>query len=333
MKVSVLIASYNHERYIEDAIESVLGQTLQDFEIVLIDDCSQDRTFEFASRIADPRIVCARAVHNRGTSATYNDCIARARGEYVAVLNSDDFYHPDKLRQQAALLDAKREVAAVFSHAELVDEAGATRPRDRYPNTFYQPNCSRHAWLRKFFFEGNSLCHPSAMVRKEVHREVGVYDPRYGQIHDLDLWIRICLKHPIHVIQAPLTYFRLRDNSANANNASPDTLARIAWEYDHVIRRYLELSSWDDFMAVFPESTADPRSWDAAAQRNELAKMALGVPNLAHRRLALESMHDLFGELGADTVERRFGLSLGRFLRMTGELGLVKAQVVAARAH
>lgn len=333
MKVSVLIASYNHERYVEDAIESVLAQTLQDFEIVLVDDCSSDRTFDIASSIKDPRLTCVRAAHNRGTSTTYNECVARARGEYVAVLNSDDFFHPDKLRRQVALLDARPELAAVFTHADLVDEAGATRPTGPQPNIFRQSNRARHAWLRRFFFEGNCLCHPSVMIRRGIHDQIGGYDPRFGQVHDLELWIRICLQHEIHVIEEPLTYFRLRDNDANSNNSNAKTLNRIAWEYDHVIRRYLELSSWQEFKAVFPEAVTELQDWDEAALHNELAKIALGVANLAHHRLALELLHALFGRLGAVEVERRFGLSIGRFIGLTGELDLVNAQVVVPQAH
>ena len=330
MKVSVVIAAYNHEKYVEQAIESVLGQTFGDFEIILIDDASQDRTFERAQQIRDPRLQCARARQNRGVSATYNACIERASGEYIAVLNSDDFFALDKLARQVEVLEARPDVAAVFTHADLADEAGLPQ-RDLPPdwNVFTGPNLTRHAWLRRFFLEGNSLCHPSAMIRKSVHDEVGLYDIRYAQIHDLDLWIRICMKYAIHVIERPLTHFRLRDDQANANNTRPETLTRIDWEYEHVVRRYLDLHRHDDFTRVFPETSLRADEWDQSAQRYALAKAAITGPRPAHQRLALELIHQLFGELGDAEMERRFGLPLNWFLQTTGALRLNGAVSVA----
>ena len=329
MKVSVLIASYNHENYVEDAIESVLGQTCTDFEIVLTDDASTDRTFELAQRAGGARINGVRAAANRGGSVTLNDCIARASGSYLAVLNSDDFFAPDKLRRQVEILDARPEVAAVFTHAGLVDEQGLAHPAGS-ANVFRQANRSRHAWLRRFFFEGNCLCHPSLMIRREVYSALGTYDPRYAQLPDFDMWIRICMQHEIHVIEEPLTHFRLRACGANANNSKPETLARIAWEYDQVIQHFKTPLPYEEFAATFPDLSLRKDEWNFAAPRSALAKLAIDVPNLAHRRLALELLHQLFGELGADEMERRFGLPLNWFLQLTGTLNISEGAPVAA---
>ena len=323
MKVSVVIAAYNHEKYVVQAIHSVLDQTFQDFEIILIDDASTDRTFDLAQGIRDPRLVCLRAPQNRGVSATYNACIERARGDYIAVLNSDDMFHPEKLARQVALLDGDAATGAVFSHAGLIGEDGRARADERPGwNVFNQPNRSRHAWLRHFFFAGNCLCHPSVMIRKAVHDQIGVYDIRYAQIHDLDLWIRLCLHTGIQVIEEPLTLFRVRDNQANANNHRPETVRRIDWEYDQVVQRYLQLIDFSSFNAVFPENTLREDEWDEEAQRYALAKLAIGGPRPAHQRLALQLLHDLFGRLGMEEMERRFGLPLNWFLQTTGAVSL-----------
>ena len=322
-KISVVIAAYNHERYVANAIESVLAQDFGDFEIILIDDGSTDRTFEIARDFRDPRIICSAAARNSGVSATYNACIERARGHYIAVLNSDDFFLPEKLKRQVTLLDARPEVGAVFTHARMVGEHGQTLSPTG--ELFARTNQSRFAWLRRFFFEGNCLCHPSVMVRRQVHDEVGLYDPRFAQIHDLDLWIRICERHEIHIIEEPLTCFRLRDGENNANNGRPETLNRIMWEYTHVIRRYAGIDSAAEFLAIFPEADVDSSRWDPSSRANALAKLAINVPNLAHAGLALSLLHELFGNLGAPAMERRFGLPLSRYLKLTGEIDLFRA--------
>jgi glycosyltransferase involved in cell wall biosynthesis len=263
MKVSVIIAAYNHEKYVERAIESVLEQTFADLEIIFTDDASSDRTFELAQRAGGARIDCVRALQNSGGSANLNQCIARASGSYLAVLNSDDFFAVDKLRRQVEILDARPQVAAVFTHATMVDENGQPDV-NAVGNVFRQPNRSRHAWLRRFFFNGNCLCHPSLMIRREIYDALGTYDPRYAQLPDFDMWIRICLQHEIHVIEEPLIFFRLRASGANTNNNRPETMARIAWEFEHVIRRFLTPLSFDDFAAIFPELSLRRDEWDFA---------------------------------------------------------------------
>lgn len=325
--ISVLIAAYNHERYVASAIESVLAQDFSDFEIILVDDGSSDRTLEIARGFRDPRIMCSAAARNSGVSTTYNACIARARGRYIAVLNSDDYFLPEKLKRQVMLLDSRPEVGAVFTRARMVGEQGQTLAASG--ELFARTNRSRCAWLRRFFFKGNCLCHPSVMIRRQVHDEVGLYDPRLAQIHDLDLWIRVCGRHEIHIIEEPLTCFRLRDGDANANNGRPETINRIMWEYTHVIRRYAGIDAAAEFLAIFPEADVDPSRWDPSSRANALAKLAINVPNLAHAGLALSLLHELFGNLGAPEMERRFGLPLSRYLKLTGEIDFFRAHEFA----
>lgn len=324
MKVSVVIASYNHEQYVARALESVLGQSFQDFEIVLTDDASTDRTFEIAQGFDDARIHCVKSPRNRGTSATYNACIARARGDYIAVLNSDDLFVPEKLARQVQILDQMPSVGAVFTEALLIDES--ERPHHGLPGGaagFKAPNRTRQAWLRNFFENGNSLCHPSVMIRRAVHAQVGVYDPRLIQVHDFDMWIRLCMRHEIHVIAEPLTFFRVRDNEANANNTRPGTVARIDWEYEHVMQRFLDIQNFADFVSVFPEAAGSAADWGSETQRYYLAKLAMGGARPAQRRFAMELLHDLYGELGAEEMERRFGLPPDWYWRMTGDPELI----------
>src|SRR3989344_656448 len=123
-KVSVIIPSYNHVRYIKAAIESVLEQTLHDFEIVICDDGSTDNTVNEIKKISDKRIKLFTFVKNRGTSATINECLQHTSGEYIAHLNSDDRLLPNKLKKQVTYLDTHSKIGGVFSYADLIDENG-----------------------------------------------------------------------------------------------------------------------------------------------------------------------------------------------------------------
>ena len=104
--VSVVIPAYNRERYLADAVDSVLAQTFTDFELLIVDDGSRDRTVEIAKSYRDPRIRLVRHERNRGVAAARNTGVAEARGAYVAFLDSDDVAYPDRLARQVAFLDA-----------------------------------------------------------------------------------------------------------------------------------------------------------------------------------------------------------------------------------
>ena len=180
-KVSVLIASYNHEKYIGYAIQSVLGQTYQDFEIVIVDDGSKDNSVEVIRSFTDPRIRLICFEQNQGACTAAKRLLQEAKGEYIAILNSDDAFLPEKLAKQVDFLDKNDKYGAVFSYAQIIDEAGEifTDENHFYSKIFVQENKSRHEWLRYFFYNGNCLCHPSIMIRSECYESVGFYDERY----------------------------------------------------------------------------------------------------------------------------------------------------------
>src|SRR6267142_4516637 len=119
-KISVVIASYNHEKYVRAAIESVLSQSFQDFEILVTDDGSVDRTVAEVRAITDPRLSLVALPHNGGACAAINASILRAAGEYVAILNSDDVFLPGKLERQVRYLDGNSGVAAVFTRPMFI---------------------------------------------------------------------------------------------------------------------------------------------------------------------------------------------------------------------
>ncbi len=113
----------------------------------------------------------------------------------------------------------------------MIDERDQPLPADHpRQQTFSQPNRDRTAWLRQLLLKGNCLCHPSAMVRAGAYDEVGLYDECMAQLPDLDMWIRICLRYDIWVIQERLTLFRLLDHERNASGNRPEVRVRCAVE-------------------------------------------------------------------------------------------------------
>jgi glycosyltransferase involved in cell wall biosynthesis len=293
-RISVVIAAYNHAPYVRACIESVLTQSFQDFEIIVVDDGSRDGTPDAVRAIADPRVELTVFERNRGACVALNTAIERSRGDYIAVLNSDDLFLPGKLAKQLAFLEANPQIAAVFGHPVLVNEQGQpfTDGTHKDAEVFFVENRGRHDWLRQFFYNLNCLCHPTVLIRRQIYKTVGLYDPAMAQLPDLDMWVRIAMRFDIHVMAEPLIQFRIRDNLSNASAARPEVLIRHAWEQGLILRHYRKLAG-NDFAAVFQEpAPVDPL--------RRLAQLACGVERPAYRSFGLALWHQTLDPHGAD---------------------------------
>lgn len=286
--VSVLVKSFQHARYVRQSIESILAQSFQDFEIVVTDDGSTDGTADILRSFTDPRIRLECWPENRGISTAMNATIARARGRYLAILNSDDWALPGRLRRQVAFLDAHPDIALVFGLPRPVDEEGL--PTSAF-NDFAYPlrfeTFSRRAWLRHFFFHGNILNAPTAMIRREAYAAAGPYDPRLTNLQDYDMWIRMLMGgHQIHLLPEPLTAFRIRANHANTSAPSPEVRLRSPFEHAKVLQRFAE---FDEalFREVF-DAEADIEPGEEVALR--VAALARGIATIEHQNFALETL-------------------------------------------
>jgi glycosyltransferase involved in cell wall biosynthesis len=316
-RVSVVIASYNHERYIAETIRSVLNQTYQDFEIVITDDGSQDGTVEEIRKIADPRITVTAFGRNEGACIAFNISIAKSRGEYIAVLNSDDAFMSEKLEKQVQFLDEHPEIGAVFSRAIIIDEDGndIDDRENQYSYISTHTNKTRHEWLRHYFYLGSSPCHPSILIRKECYETVGTYNPRLAQIPDVDFWVRLCMKYDIHIIPEKLVKFRFRDLAANQSGDKPEKGIRMHYERRHVVENYLRLTTKEEFVKVFPEAEQLFSPLSDELIPFYLAKFALGVDSPAYRLFALDTMYNLLEEEDTRSeLKQRYGFSYRDFI-------------------
>lgn len=161
MKISIVMPAYNCSKYIEAAVRSALRQTWTDFELIVIDDCSEDATPEIAARLAaeDDRILLLRNERNSGVSASRNTGTARARGEWIAFLDSDDLWREDKLEKQAALIQKHPDAVLCYTASAFMDECGhkSTYILEAEDRTTYQ------GLLRR-----NLLSCSSVMVRRDM---------------------------------------------------------------------------------------------------------------------------------------------------------------------
>lgn len=292
--VSIVVASYNHAPFVQDCLRSVLEQGVDSLEIVVTDDGSTDGTAAQVAQVRDPRVRLHVFPENRGACHALNNAIHRSRGRYIAVLNSDDLFLPGKLRCQIDYLEGHPGVGAVFGWPSFINEQGQpfSDPAHKDHAVFNVENRNRHQWLRYFFDHGNALCHPTAMLRREVYQCAGLYDPRLAQVPDLDQWIRVCMRYDIHVMPLAMTAFRIRERQQNASAARPEVIIRDAWERAVILRHYLRLPN-AELHQVFPEFRGLP-----GTSAEQLAGHALGRPYPFHHRFALDAWHDALPDGG-----------------------------------
>ena len=253
-KVSVILTSYNHEKFLRESIESVLNQTFKDYELIICDDASTDHSWNIICSYDDSRIISYRNNINIVRGNLNKMIVQVAHGEYIAIHHSDDVWEPTKLETQVHFLEMHPNIGAVFTNAHVIGENGESFEDSShfYYKIFDQPNRDRFEWLNYFFYKGNALCHPSVLIRKICYDDCGLYRNGFIQLDDLDQWVRLCLKYEIHVIPEKLVRFRVLSNEMNVSGNRPETRIRSHYEYFQLLDNFLRIPTYQELVKIFP---------------------------------------------------------------------------------
>ncbi len=210
----MIVPAFNTGRYIRGAIDSALRQTCSDLEVIVVDDGSEDDTADIVSDLAraDNRVTLVRQAH-AGTSAARNRALQAARGTYVAILDSDDYWAPQKLEHQVAVLDrAERSVAMVYSWIVLIDESDRIL---RFFRPFEDTSPEARGWVLPLLLYRHFIAFP--MMRRDCLDAVGGYDASLHGLEDWDLYLRIAERYEIELVPEYLVAYRQRANSMSSN--------------------------------------------------------------------------------------------------------------------
>lgn len=204
--VSVIIPTYQRANLVVEAIASVLAQTYQDYEIIVVNDGSTDNTQAVLAQFND-RII---AIHqsNQGLSAARNTGIKASSGKYIAFLDDDDRWLPEKLAKQVPILEMKPKVGLVCSNIFRCDTQG--RVVDEMPPA---PKL-RVSWV---LFQKNFIFVLTVLLRRACLDEVGLFDETLTSCEDYDLWLRIIEKWAVYCLDEPLAYYRQGEHSMQTN--------------------------------------------------------------------------------------------------------------------
>jgi glycosyltransferase involved in cell wall biosynthesis len=288
--VSVLLPVYNCERYIGDSIASILSQTFVDYEIIIIDDGSTDRSSEIVQAFQDPRLNFIRQ-DNRGLAATLNRGISLARGRYIARQDQDDLSHPDRLALQVAYMESHPRCGLLGTWAQIMEGDTLTERFHRHPVVPSE--------LRYHLLFNNPFVHSSVLLRRSVLEAIGGYsaDPARQPPEDYELWSRISRQHDIANLPQVLLNYREIPGSMSRVGPSP-------------FREKLIMISSENIAAASNLTVADPDIRAIAAITHGAADTLLSRPdfrrmqNILFSAISKVACPDTAKPLRRDAIDR-----------------------------
>ena len=316
--ISVLMCTYNRAHLLSHAIESVLNQTYKDLELIIIDDGSTDGTENLIRANNDCRIVYKKLEKNSFYCYAANYGLTFCRGEYLAFMNSDDIWLPDKLEKQIHFLEVHKEYKICFTAAYLIDAEGndVTDQCPEMRDSFGKQYASQKECIQFLFKYRNTLCHPSALVRKEMMTQVGGFNLMFCQLADYDLWLRMITEGPIYVLPERLIQFRWDMKKKDQISIATKENSIRAFNEQVLIKKHLmERLSDENLIEFFGEQFRNKNSRSHLELEFERAFLlmdclnearglkVLGMEKLEHIMQDPKAMHVLREHFGLDIFE------------------------------
>lgn len=324
--VSVIMSSYNHERYVSEAIESVLAQSYTEFEFLIADDGSSDGTQEKIKSFSDERI-CYFEYDVNTSFKTLDMLRERARGKYIAQIGSDDVWRKDKLEKQVVFLEQNPQYAVCFSWIETIDENSHVVKGEGSKNSdFNLQNKKATQWFAQLFWGKESLPTPSFMMRTELFQKYGGFHFKYRQIHDYELWLRILLNHEIYIMPEQLLFYRWHVSDEHHNISAPSTRGEICTynEMHHMFGMMIETIPDDYFIMTFGDKLFFPDCHTHEQIMCERMILLLNHPNRAAQQVGIDFYLTYIDDMEfCRCLEEEYGITRKIFHELEASRGLM----------
>ena len=261
--VSVLIASYNHAQYIEASINSVLRQTYNNIELIVIDDGSSDDSNRLLSILSAESGFSYSRQKNMGLAATLNKAFSMAKGKYIAPFSSDDIMMLDRIEKQVEFMEKREDVGATGGNILKINgEGGLYMEQDK------MAPYREFGFKELFVYSRNAPAAPTVLIRRDVLEEVGGWNPNI-QLEDLYMLLKIThLGKKIVVLNDVMAFYRLHDANTTKNTR---------YMYEHILKTYDCFSAEDNYLDV----------------RNRFLSSMFLKASKKDKRLAIEILHEI----------------------------------------
>lgn len=313
-KVSIILPNYNGGKYLKETIQSVLNQTFENFEFIIVDDASTDNSRQVIEEFQDNRIITYYSDVNRHVAYATNIGFEMAKGEYIARIDSDDQWEKEKLEKQLSFLESNLEYAVCFTRVNIIDEYSQFA-NDKYKDIEQLfnsvDNKSQKDWIRYFFYEGNCLCNPSALMRKTALDTIGrKYNIAYVPAQDFEMWTRMIQKYPIYVMDEKLVRYRWTDEESKISGTKSGK--EYAFRNVHMLvrKKMVERMSDDVWNKFFGEESNDRRNIEF-----EKAQLLLHGVGKDTNFLGLDKFEDILNDSKQLQYLEKKGFSLKEYYK------------------
>lgn len=209
--ITVLMSVYNGEKYLKEAIDSILAQTFKDFEFLIINDGSTDNSVNIIESYDDPRIKLINNEKNLKLIASLNKGISLARGKYIARMDSDDISMPERFEKEIKFLESNPDYGLVATYYTVIDGMGSEKYKMSYP--------SSNDLIKLFLSVNCPIVHGSVMGRTELFKENPYGSKEFSAVEDYELWVRMSKRTKIHNIPEYLFKYRIYGESFSDTKA------------------------------------------------------------------------------------------------------------------
>jgi glycosyltransferase involved in cell wall biosynthesis len=244
--VSVVMSVYNGERFLSEAVQSILGQSFSDFEFVIVDDGSTDKSSEILAQYMrrDDRIRVHRHT-NKGRAVSLNIGIELSKGRYIARMDADDVALPNRLKEQVDFMELHPEVGLLSGSYERIDAKGQPLDTVRL--------LPRDEEIKVAMLVSNAMCHPAAMFRREVAMACGGYRKVFLDADDYDLWLRMSERIQLANLEQPILRYRVHSKQASIANSRHQMLCVLAARTGAVFRKQGRPDPFSGVEEITPE--------------------------------------------------------------------------------
>ncbi|WP_104746940.1 glycosyltransferase family 2 protein [Helicobacter bilis] len=252
-KISILTPSFNHEKFVGFFIESVLKQTLEDFELIIVDDCSSDNNVNEILRFKDSRIKLIQHPYNQGINAGINTAFENANGKYLVFCASDDMLTPNALEVIYKAFSENPSVKAIYPSLIKIDENGV-KDKERFGES---ENKTRAEHLYDLFMQGNYLTSPGMAMKTTDFKEI-LYplDIAMCNQQDTQMHIKILLNGEIKILDDILVMYRFDPKTSNVSTRTDKTIKRENMEIERLMDTFLAMKDIDLLQKIFAKEIA-----------------------------------------------------------------------------
>lgn len=235
-KVTVLMSVYNGEKYLQEAIDSILGQTFKDFEFLIINDGSTDKTGEILESYNDPRIKIIDNKKNIGLTKSLNIGLRKAKGEYIARQDADDISMPERLKEEVVFLEMHQDYAVVGTFAKIINENSEI--------LYFLERPVEDLKIREVFKKDNCIIHGSSMIRRVCLSDTGFYNELMIRSQDYELWLRLSKKYRLANIGKYLYMWRKHCENIEAKYIGEQKIYVILAMVKHDVLDVRQATRW-----------------------------------------------------------------------------------------